>query len=92
MSISLNPNCISIPRGQEASFEEMQSCGNILQTFIRDQELQLQHLDDTKRHNEIIDFLQSLANGYNEELQVFKKKEKENQRQLIVAVMQFSTR
>jgi hypothetical protein len=92
MSIALNRNSIVIPHGQEASFEEMQACGNILQTFIRDQEALLPSIANDNRHNEVVDYLLSLANGYNEQLRIFKQVEKEHQRQLIAALMQFATK
>ncbi len=72
MATSSTPNIIRLPAGHEASFEYMQAYGSVLQTFIQDQEALLPAITDTRRHNDTIDYLQSLANGYNEQLRIYK--------------------
>ena len=80
---------VQLPNGREATFEDMQRCGNILQDFIRDQEEKLTQVTDTHRHNQIIDYLQTLADGYNEQLQLYKATEKYRKQQQLVALIQF---
>jgi hypothetical protein len=79
-----NPQAIRLPNGLEASFEYMQAYGSVLQAFIRDQEALLPAITDTKRHNDIIDYLRSLANGYNEQLRIYKEKEAQQNKLLMV--------
>ena len=45
-------------------FDEMPDYGQVMQNFIRDQEEQLPHVSDSRRHNQIIDYLQNLADAY----------------------------
>jgi hypothetical protein len=82
------PLAITLPDGQEASFEEMQTYGRILQDFIRDQEARLPEVGDTNLHNEIIDYLQLLATAYNKQLRIYKAREEQKQRQFMVLLMQ----
>jgi hypothetical protein len=87
MAISSNPTTIRLPRGQTASYEVMYTYGRVLQAFILEQESLLPAVTDTKRHNDTIDYLQSLANGYNEQVRIYRFKEALQQNALTVAVM-----
>lgn len=83
---------ITMPRGDTASFEEMQAYGDTLQRFIVEQEAALVHEQDNRRHDEIVDYLELLASGYNQQLRLFKEVEKRRQRVLMVALLQFGSR
>jgi len=87
------PNSLSITlsRGETASFEEMQAYGSVLQSFICCQETQLEETKDVRRYNDTIDYLQSLANGYNEQLCVYKQMEASRQQKLMTALMVLTT-
>ena len=80
MTGSTNPLSIHVPRGDLASCEEMQAYGTVLQSFICAQEALLDDMEDVKHHNATVDYLQSLANGYNEQLRVYKEAEARRQR------------
>ncbi len=86
---SSNPTLIQLPRGETASFEDMQAYGETLQGFIRDQEAALSDLQDVQRHNEIVDYLNLLANGYNEQLRLFKEAETRRRTQMLLSLMRF---
>ena len=90
MAISSILHSIRLPNGQAASFEEMHAYGTVLQGFIQEQEALLPEITDTKRHNDTIDYLQSLAYGYNEQLRLYKVKEELRQKIFIVAVTQIA--
>lgn len=79
---------IHLPRGEYASFEEMQSYGRVLQSFIHSQEALLQDLEDVQQHNDTIDYLHSLANSYNEQLRVYKEAESRRQRDVWSSLLQ----
>jgi len=83
-----SPTSISLPRGETATFEEMQAYGSVLQSFIYEQEAKLPAVKDTRRHNDAVDYLQSLANGYNEQLRIYKDTEARRQRNLMAALWQ----
>jgi hypothetical protein len=87
MAITSSSLVIKLPDGREASFEDMQSYGFILQEFIREQEALLPLVEDTRRHNEIIDYLQLLASAYNVQLRIYKAREAQQQRLLGVALI-----
>ena len=87
MARSSSSLAITLPDGREASFEEMQNYGNILQDFIRDQEAQLPQVEDIRRHNEIIDYLQLLATAFNKQLRIYKAREEQKQRQFMIVLM-----
>jgi hypothetical protein len=88
MAISSGSLAITLPDGRKASFEEMQTYGNILQDFIRDQEARLPEVKDTRRHNETVDYLQLLATAYNKQLRIYKARETQKQRQFMIVLMQ----
>ena len=81
---------VKMPRGEHASFEEMQNYGSVLQSFIYEQELMLEEIPDTQQHNDTVDYLHSLANSYNEQLRIYKEAESQRQRSLIAALMQMT--
>ncbi len=87
MNLQSNTVFIKLPRGDQASFEEMQAYGNALQAFICHQEEKLEHSDKTKDHNSTIDYLHSLADGYNTQLHLFKEAEARRQRGIIKALI-----
>jgi hypothetical protein len=87
MTTSSSPIAVTLPNGREATFDEMQSYRQILLGFIRDQEALLPQVEDSRRHNEIIDYLRILADGYNEQLGLFKAAEAQRQQQLLVAMI-----
>jgi hypothetical protein len=92
MTISSGSLAVTLPDGREASFEEMQTYGNILQGFIRDQEAQLQQVENTRRHNETVEYLQLLATVYNKQLRIYKAREAQTQRQFMIVLMQAGSR
>lgn len=81
---------IRLPRGEYAEFEEMQSYGETLQLFVREQESMLPQMTDVQHHNEIIDYLQTLADGYNEQLRLFKAVEAQRKQMMLVTHVAFS--
>ena len=85
MNLQANTVSVKMPRGDQASFEEMQANGNALQAFICHQEAKLEHVDETKKHNSILAYLQSLADEYNKQLHIFKEAEAHRQRDIINA-------
>ena len=87
MNLQSNTVFIKLPRGDQASFEEMQAYGNALQAFICHQEEKLEHSDKTKDHNSTIDYLHSLADGYNTQLHLFKEAEARRQQGIIKALI-----
>ena len=89
MATSLVPLVVRQPNGGEATYEEMQSYGQIMQGFIRDQEAKLPQVKDTRRHNQIIDYLQTLADGYNEQLGLYKDAEAQREQKLLVTMIRF---
>lgn len=78
---------VTLPDGRETTFDEMQRYQQIVQDFIRDQEALLPQIKDTRRHNEIIDYLRMLAASYNEQLGVYKAAEALRKQRLLVAMM-----
>jgi len=87
MTAYANPLSIQLPRGEYASFAEMQGYGSVLQTFICSQEALLEDIEDVKHHNDTVDYLQSLANSYNEQLRIYKESESQRQRNMLSALM-----
>ena len=83
MNLQSNTVSIKLPRGDQASFEEMQAYDNALRTFICQQEGELEHIDKTKDHNSTVDYLHSLADRYNTQLHLFKEAEERRQRGII---------
>ena len=75
---------VNLPDGGRATFEEMQQYGETLQAFIREQETKLADIEDARRHNEIIDYLQLLADGYNEQLRRFRAAQAQRQKAVVV--------
>jgi len=86
MAISSGSFAIKLPDGREATFAELKTYGEILRDFIRDQEAKLPQVEDTRRHNEIIDYLRLIARSYNEQLRIFKVHEAQNQRQFMLVL------
>ena len=78
---------VSLPRGEHANIEEMRAYGETLQKFVCQQEALLPAMTDITRHNEIIDYLQSLADGYNEQLRLFKAAEARRAQRLLIALV-----
>jgi hypothetical protein len=87
MGQSLSYLSIGLPRGEYADLEEMRSYGETLQCFVHQQEALLPAMTDVQRHNDIIDYLQSLADGYNEQLRVYKAAELQRQQLLLVTLI-----
>jgi hypothetical protein len=87
MSTSSSSIVFTLPNGREATLEEMQTYRRILQNFIREQEAALPQQKDTVLHNRIIDYLQLLADGYNEQLGLYKAAEAQRQQALLVAMI-----
>jgi len=75
---------VNLPDGGRATFEEMQQYGETLQAFIREQEAKLADIEDPRRHNEIIDYLQMLAEGYNEQLRRFRTAQAQRQNAVVI--------
>ena len=48
------------------------------------------NLTDTRRHNEIADYLNVLANSYNEQLHIFRKAEAGRMQQIMAIMLQLS--
>ena len=90
MATSAVPLTVKLPNGREATFEEMQIYGQIMQDFIRDQEALLPQVKDTRRHNQIIDYLQTLADGYNEQLGLYNATEAQRQQKGFFALIQIA--
>jgi len=86
MGTSSGSISVELPNGREATLEEMHVYGRTLQYFIREQEAALPLLKDTIRHNQIIDYLRLLADGYNEQLRLYKTADTQRQ-QLLVAMI-----
>ena len=86
---SPNPILIQLPRGDTATFEDMEAYGQTLQAFIRQQEEQLPDERDVTRHNEIVDYLNLLASGYNEQLRLFKEAEARRRSTMLLSLMRY---
>ena len=71
MNILSGAPAIKLPNGREATRDDMQNYGHVLQSFIRAQEEKLEQVTNSHHHNQIIDYLQILADGYNKELRLF---------------------
>ncbi|MDX1735047.1 MAG: hypothetical protein R3228_11800 [Halioglobus sp.] len=80
---------VRLPNGETATFEQMQSYGETLQRFIREQEAALPSISDVQRHNQIIDYLQLLADAYNQQLRVYKDAESHRQRVLLLSLVRY---
>jgi hypothetical protein len=89
VATSAVPLAVKLPNGREATYEDMQIYGQIMQDFIRDQEALLPQVKDTRRHNQIIDYLQTLADGYNEQLGIYSAAEAQRQQELLVVMLRF---
>ena len=87
MTVLTSPKTIRMPHAATASFAEMRSYGSVLQGFISEQESKLDDIKDTKQHNEIVDYLQSLANSFNQQLHLYQAKEAHQQRELMHELM-----
>jgi hypothetical protein len=90
MATSAVPLAFKLPNGLEATFKEMQIYGQIMQGFICDQEAVLPQVKDTRRHNQIIDYLQTLADGYNEQLGLYKAADACRQQQGLIALIRIA--
>ena len=84
---SSQPTLIQLPRGDTATFDDMQTYGETLQSFIREQEEHLQEEANVARHNEIVDYLNLLANSYNEQLRLFKEAEARRRTTMLLSLM-----
>jgi hypothetical protein len=87
MTGSTDPISIKLPHGEHASFEEMQAYGSVMQSFICTQEALLEDIEDVRHHNDKIDYLQSLASSYNEQLRLYKAAEARRQRDALSALL-----
>jgi len=92
MATAPGPSSVQLPNGREATSEEMQSYGQALQNFIHQQEALLPQIKDTRRHNQIIDYLQLLSDSYNEQLGLYKAVEARRQLELPTAQARLQTR
>ena len=75
ITIPAGGHTLEIPDGRHASLEQMQTFGTTLQRFVRAQEASLARVDDPHRHNQIVDYLELLADAYNTQLKVFRETE-----------------
>lgn len=82
---------LQIPDGAHADLEEMATCARTLQKFIARQEQLLDEIVNIEHHNEIIDFLNVLADAYNEQLALFKEAECERREKLFEAMITLAT-
>ena len=87
MAVPTSPPTIRMPDGAKASFAQMQSYASVLQGFITEQESKLDDIKDIKQHNEIVDYLQTLANSFNQQLHVYKAKDAQQQREMMRELM-----
>lgn len=71
---------LELPRGETASFEDMQRYGEAIQAFVQTTEASLHEVENRNEYNEIVDYLNLLAESYNEQLGVYKAAEKERLR------------
>ena len=65
----------------------MQSYGTTLQQFVRQQEAILPGVYDSRRHNEMIDYLTLLAESYNEQLRIFKMTESHREKEFLASLI-----
>lgn len=63
---------LSMPDGSSATFEEMETFGKTLQRFICETESGLPKIRDDRKHDRIVDYLNLLADSYNEQLKRFR--------------------
>lgn len=68
---------LQIPDGRHADRDEMDAFGETLRKFVWHQESVLDDIASTAYHNEVVDFLNVLANAYNDQLKVFHQAEHE---------------
>jgi len=84
---AFNAPPLQIPDGKCADINEMESFGNILQDFIQQQEAALAAVSSIERHNQFVDYLNVLADCYNEQLRIFKETELVRRQQLHAAMV-----
>lgn len=89
MNTLAGPSTIKLPDGRKASFHEMQRYGQVLQEFIREQEENLAQITNDRRHNGIIEYLQTLADGYNKQLGLYQSAEVQRRQKQLVAMILF---
>ena len=78
---------LELPRGETASFEEMQRYGQAIQAFVQETESTLHSIENPKQYNEIVDYLNLLADSYNAQLRAYKIAEKERLRLYMMNLM-----
>ena len=65
----------------------MQAYGSILQSFICSQEALLEDIEDSRQHDDTVDYLRSLADSYNLQLRIYKETEAKRQRATLSALL-----
>ena len=79
----VNAPPLQIPDGRCADREEMSVFGETLKNFVLLQENALDEVTSLSLHNQIVDFLNVLADAYNEQLVLFNEAEQLRQHQLL---------
>ncbi|MFT5484586.1 MAG: hypothetical protein ACI9GW_003253, partial [Halieaceae bacterium] len=85
MTHIVNAPPLQIPDGRCADREEMSVFGETLKNFVLLQENALDEVTSLSLHNQIVDFLNVLADAYNEQLVLFNEAEQLRQRHLLGA-------
>ena len=86
MAHIVNAPPLQIPDGRCPDREEMSVFGETLKHFVVQQENALDDVTSLSLHNQIVDFLNVLADAYNEQLVRFNEAEQLRQQQLLAAL------
>ena len=79
-----------VPDGRIASAQEMHDYGKTLQAFVKEQEALLPTLSDMKEHNDRADYLNLLADAYNEQLRVYRETDAARRQTLVMGLLQMA--
>ena len=80
---------LELPRGETATFDEMQRYGSAIQNFVQETEAKLPDVENINEYNEIVDYLNMLADSYNQQLRAYKAAEKERLRLCMMNLLSF---
>lgn len=86
MTHVVNAPPLQIPDGRYAECEELSAFGETLKKYVQQQEQALDDITCPSLHNQIVGFLNVLADAYNDQLVLFKEAEQLRQQQLVAAL------
>jgi type II secretory pathway predicted ATPase ExeA len=87
MAHGYDAHALQIPDGRNADLAEMLAYGRVLRDFVQQQEALLPEITSAARHNQVVDFLNELANSYNEQLRLFHNADLQRRQQLLATIL-----